>query len=298
MVTLPLRWSSRSRPPLDPVDRRDWLAAQEERIARIARREMVRIVDEAYESFLGTLTASGDLSAFDSIPIRWEGFLADEFIEMFGGMYLDGSLSAWVQAPATAALPATAASGWATVVNDAAVAYQKVATNRLVGVGDNVWQTVRAMTVQAINTGATTEELKASIQTYRAFSEFRADTIARTETVAAFNGGQFEGSRALGQYGPKMKRWTAVTDSRTRVEHLDADGQTVPYDQPFVVGGEEMMFPHDPTASAANVVNCRCGFDDLYEGDENWVPTPVDYTALVEAEQSRVQKLIDAGVFD
>jgi hypothetical protein len=256
MATLPLRWSSRSHPPADPVDRRDWLAAQEERIARIARREMVRIVDEAYGAFLGTLTASGDLSAFDSIPIRWEGFLADEFIEMFGGMFLDGSLSSWVQAPATAALPATAASGWASVVNNAAVVYQRTATNRLVGVGDNIWRTVRSMTVQAINTGATTEELKGSIQTYRQFSEFRADTIARTETVAAFNGGHFEGGRALGEYGPKMKRWTAALDARTRPAHVDADGQTVPYNEPFIVDGEEMMFPHADGASAANVVNC------------------------------------------
>jgi len=44
--------------------------------------------------------------------------------------------------------------------------------------------------------------------------------------------------------------------------------------------------------------NCRCGFDDIYEGDENWVPTPVDYTDLVNSEQARVQALIDSGAFD
>jgi len=44
--------------------------------------------------------------------------------------------------------------------------------------------------------------------------------------------------------------------------------------------------------------NCRCGFDDIYEGDEDWVPTPVDYTDLVQSEQSRVQALIDSGAFD
>ena len=90
--------------------------------------------------------------------------------------------------------------------------------------------------------------------------------IARTETT------RVEGSarQAVGDEGKRlgfkmMKRWVAAPDGpapqgRVRDEHWEADGQEVPNDEPFTVGGEEMMYPGDISlgASAWNVVNCRC----------------------------------------
>jgi hypothetical protein len=32
----------------------------------------------------------------------------------------------------------------------------------------------------------------------------------------------------------------------------------VPIDEPFIVSGEELMYPGDPSGSAGNVINCRC----------------------------------------
>ena len=32
----------------------------------------------------------------------------------------------------------------------------------------------------------------------------------------------------------------------------------IPVDDPFIVGGEELMFPGDPNGSPGNVINCRC----------------------------------------
>lgn len=57
------------------------------------------------------------------------------------------------------------------------------------------------------------------------------------------------------------KRWDSVGDSLVRPWHLDADGQTVPENEPFVVGGEQLMQPGDDSlgASAKNIINCRCG---------------------------------------
>lgn len=37
-----------------------------------------------------------------------------------------------------------------------------------------------------------------------------------------------------------------------------ADGQVVPANDPFIVGGEKLMFPGDNTGSPWNVYNCRC----------------------------------------
>jgi len=46
---------------------------------------------------------------------------------------------------------------------------------------------------------------------------------------------------------PMMKRWVSTGGNRTREDHVEADGQTVPIDKPFIVGGEELMYAGDPT---------------------------------------------------
>lgn len=54
------------------------------------------------------------------------------------------------------------------------------------------------------------------------------------------------------------KKWVAAKDMRTRHEHGMADGQVVPANDPFIVGGEKLMFPADTAGSPWNVYNCRC----------------------------------------
>ena len=55
-----------------------------------------------------------------------------------------------------------------------------------------------------------------------------------------------------------QKEWIASFDDRTRSSHSEADGQIVMANDTFFVGGSQMMFPGDPSAPAAEVVNCRC----------------------------------------
>ena len=90
----------------------------------------------------------------------------------------------------------------------------------------------------------------------------RASAIrtARTAVTSAQNGGRQDTMNAARAMGIKLpKRWVAVKDGRTRDIHGKADGQTVDSDKPFIVGGEKMMFPGDPSASGWNLYNCRCG---------------------------------------
>ena len=60
--------------------------------------------------------------------------------------------------------------------------------------------------------------------------------------------------------GKTKKRWKTFGDSRVRGTHREAAGQTVPLDQPFIVGNSRLMFPCDSSlgASPAEIVNCRC----------------------------------------
>ena len=54
------------------------------------------------------------------------------------------------------------------------------------------------------------------------------------------------------------KRWVTRHDDHVRGSHRLADGQTVPVDQPFSVGGSSLMYPGERDAEYGEIVNCRC----------------------------------------
>ena len=134
-------------------------------------------------------------------------------------------------------------------------------------VGRTVWRDIRDRTTTAISQGKSTEDLKSAIEDLGNFSEYRADTIARTEINAAYINGDWNGATALGEYGPVEKTWVASFGPRTRPSHAAVSGTTIPVQEPFSVGGVPMMYPHAPGAPAGEVVNCRCHVDYYYAGD-------------------------------
>lgn len=100
------------------------------------------------------------------------------------------------------------------------------------------------------------DDLQIRIPTMNRDSAIRT---ARTAITGAQNAGRQDSYVAAEKMGIKTrKQWIATKDDRTRHEHGIADGQTVDYDQPFDVGGENIMFPGDPSGSPWNVYNCRC----------------------------------------
>ncbi len=82
---------------------------------------------------------------------------------------------------------------------------------------------------------------------------------ARTATTSAECGGRQDTYTEAKKMGIVLKKkWLATHDSRTREEHIHADGQIVDTDKPFIVGGEKLMFPGDSSGSGYNIYNCRC----------------------------------------
>ncbi len=79
--------------------------------------------------------------------------------------------------------------------------------------------------------------------------------LARTDLNSLANGGSVMAAQMV---GVGFKTWLTAEDDRVREEHVEADGQTVPIDQPFDVGGEALDYPGDPAGSDAMVCNCRC----------------------------------------
>lgn len=252
--------------PRDRAEREAEIRALEDELADRIRGRLTAIVTGAFRAFLATLTAAGDTTKLDTIPSQWATFVAAELGDDIGDIYLRGAVTAWARSQAAGVvLPEGFPELWSAAMNDMAVTYQTLAENRIVGIGQTLWADIREDTVRAIANGVTTEDLKGRIEDLTGFSEFKADTIARTETHRAAMMGDRAGAKALGQYGPVEHVWVAVLDARTRPEHAEANGQYRPFDEPYDVGGERILHPGE--GSPENAVNCRCWEEYLYPGD-------------------------------
>lgn len=84
----------------------------------------------------------------------------------------------------------------------------------------------------------------------------RAKTIARTEGHRIQQTSSRDAQYAAKKKGADVvKQWDAALDGRTRDSHRMVDGEIKELDEKFSNG---LMFPGDPSGSAAEVVNCRC----------------------------------------
>lgn len=91
----------------------------------------------------------------------------------------------------------------------------------------------------------------------------RGENIGRTEMLGSVNEAMDEALRQavdedLIQPENIRRVWDATGDSRTRADHINAEGQAVGLNEPFIVGGVRMMHPGDFGAPASQVINCRC----------------------------------------
>lgn len=92
-----------------------------------------------------------------------------------------------------------------------------------------------------------------------------AERAARTGTISTSNLGvhsSFEESDMV-----VAEEWVAIGDQRTRDDHNEADGQIVAVGETFLVGGEELEHPGDPTASLEQIANCRCTINPVFAED-------------------------------
>lgn len=61
--------------------------------------------------------------------------------------------------------------------------------------------------------------------------------------------------------------WLSAHDQYTRDAHADADGQIAKKGVKFLVWGERLAYPGDPSGSAKNVINCRCTIAPVVSDD-------------------------------
>jgi hypothetical protein len=113
--------------------------------------------------------------------------------------------------------------------------------------------------IRGLPPGKIANELLSNMENMSRDSAVRA---ARTGITAAQNAGRMDSYVAAEKMGIQIKRrWICTKDSRTRLSHGLADGQTVVGTKtPFVIGGYKMMFPGDSSMGAPGheIYNCRC----------------------------------------
>ncbi len=96
------------------------------------------------------------------------------------------------------------------------------------------------------------------------YVQFRANVIARTETVAAIHAGEQEmwiQAVESGAVRPEdvTSTWRTAADEKVRASHMAMNGQSQPLGEPFTSGnGNSLRFPGDPLGPASDTVNCRC----------------------------------------
>lgn len=106
----------------------------------------------------------------------------------------------------------------------------------------------------------------------------RAEVIARTEVARAIHAGTYVGADA--SPFEKEKVWISATDLRVRrnpkmnprkADHLLLNGKRVNFSDKFIdtTNGVEMLHPHDPSAPASEVIQCRCTYAVVNKRDEN-----------------------------
>ncbi len=128
--------------------------------------------------------------------------------------------------------------------------------NKLADVPDELYETVQSALEEGITAGDSMAMLQDRVRSvFNDFSAGRAKTVAMTETSAIYGIARDSGMR---QAGVRYRKWLSSGLPTMRQAHAAANGQTVAIDEPFLVGGEHLMFPGDPKGHASNVINCHC----------------------------------------
>ena len=253
---------TRTKTPLVHVKQRRRISAQRYlRSQDIARDRFERRLERQLRSVLKTYGAeaareyrdTSDFAVADSVlPVRLEAVLYPHYrriIPVFGRMAFD-------------MLEKQDDSFFRMIADQYIFTIGAVAITRA---SATVKGFVNALVSNGIAAGDSIETITTRIRRTLASGDFpraRARVIARTETHGAATFANHETAKSL-DIPDLHKRWVAILGPRTRSTHNAMNGVTVPMDEPFNVpvrggGTEPMDRPGDPSASAGNVIQCRC----------------------------------------
>lgn len=95
----------------------------------------------------------------------------------------------------------------------------------------------------------------------------RGEIISRHETMMALDRSRYDAFRQQIDDGKLLvtdivKTWKHIPRETARLQHTIMSGQSVPFDQPFIMpDGTQLQYPRDPNAPASHTLNCFCRVD-------------------------------------
>lgn len=125
----------------------------------------------------------------------------------------------------------------------------------------------------------------------------RAEAIVRTELTRIYNVANHSQQAESAEVVPGlMKAWVATGDRRTRLSHLRAHRRyrddPIPINEPFIVGGAELMYPGDPAGPVRETIYCRCTQNTIHPA-VGPIGTPLD--GLITRELNKRAKKQEAA---
>jgi hypothetical protein len=194
--------------------------------------------------------------------VKLADVLPQDTEDLFVQLYEDTGTKFAAQSFMTTKAVATIATGWEELMEEYALTQGAQSIVSINGTNlEQAQKIIAALTNDALTLGLSVGETAAFIERgildeWKIYGKFSSKRIARTEVVAAANEGSFLGAKSTGLKLRKV--WLATAHGEFRVSHLMLHNTSVPMDQDFIVNGEPMSKPGDKSASAGNVINCRC----------------------------------------
>ena len=140
-------------------------------------------------------------------------------------------------------------------------------------------QKVNSAVLQGIIQGETIPQIADRVSSVTGANEVSSVRAARTIVNGVENKARHDAGERAAEKGVVMgKVWLATHDNRTRDAHVQAgldygsNDKAIDLDEPFIVDGEEMEYPGDPSASAGNLYNCRCTHRNVVRGFTSILP--------------------------
>ena len=156
--------------------------------------------------------------------------------------------------------------------------FPKYYINRPRDVAWNI-QNVNSAVAKGIIKGDSIPKIAARLKDVVGMNEVASVREARTIVTSVENQARMDTAHEAQEKGVIMKKvWYCTHDSRTRDWHVQADrdyhadSKAIDIDEPFVVGGEDMMYPGDPNGSPENVYICRCTTAHVIKGFTSILP--------------------------
>lgn len=226
----------------------------ERRLRGAVRDAQKQMVEDINKKLSQPLKAASPLDEFDD----------EDYIDIISRAYASAGVSSIIAgAYARAAMDALKRVGSSIKFDQNSPSAERFLAKReqrfAVSIPEDQWKELKASLIKGMREGQGSEGLKKIVETHPVVSPARAEMVARTEVIGAYNGGLEEGWKQSEIEGSKV--WIAALDSRTRESHRAAHGLQVPLSEDFgLISGAKGASPGQ-TGVAEEDINCRCTMD-------------------------------------